>query len=534
MKNCVIFGFVGVTRDFAGRNAERWSKWRPTVSLCQYEELLVNRMELFHENSISNVTTIVTEDIKNVSPETGIVNHILDIHEAWDFEEVYGRLYDFAINYPFDTDKEEYLIHITTGTHVEQICLFLLCESHYFPAKLIQSSPPSRKSDNMVGSYRIIDLDLSRYEQIAKRMLKQKSDSLDFLKSGIATKNPAFNTMIEQIEKVSLHSTDPILLTGPTGSGKSKLARRIFELKKSKRQLGGQLVEVNCATLIGDNAMSTLFGHVKGAFTGAIQNREGLLKKADGSMLFLDEIAELKLDEQAMLLHAIEDKKFMPLGADRESKSNFQLIAGTNKNLREEVQCGRFREDLLARIDLWTYELPSLKDRPEDIEPNIDYEFEGIIKEKDEKIVFHADARNHFLRFAQSTEALWKANFRDLNSAIKRMATFAKNGFITKKVVDEEIERLKLSWYGVHTRSNESYAYLENYLSKLEIDEMDEFDKIQLNAVLEICEHSISLSDAGRKLFSKSRLKMKSKNDSDRLRKYLLKFGIENKIVGHK
>ena len=100
-----------------------------------------------------------------------------------------------------------------------------------------------------------------------------------------------------------------MLLVGPTGAGKSFLARRIYELKRSRHQLDGRFVEVNCATLRGDGAMSALFGHVKGAFTGAQNAREGLLRAADGGMLFLDEIGELGADEQAMLLKAIEEKR---------------------------------------------------------------------------------------------------------------------------------------------------------------------------------------------------------------------------------
>ncbi len=117
-------------------------------------------------------------------------------------------------------------------------------------------------------------------------------------------------------------------------------------------------MEVNCATLRGDNAMSALFGHVKGAFTGAIQARGGLLKEAGGGILFLDEIAELGADEQAMLLKAIEEKRFFPYGSDHETESDFSLIAGTHRNLAQRVSEGLFREDLYARINMWTFALP--------------------------------------------------------------------------------------------------------------------------------------------------------------------------------
>ena len=120
--------------------------------------------------------------------------------------------------------------------------------------------------------------------------------------------------------------------------------------------------------------MSTLFGHIKGAFTGATIARPGLLKAADQGLLFLDEIGELGLDEQAMLLRAVEDKRFLPVEADREAHSDFQLIVGTNRDLQLEVGRGAFREDLLARINLWTFRLAGLVERHEDIAPNLDYE----------------------------------------------------------------------------------------------------------------------------------------------------------------
>ncbi|PXC03053.1 transcriptional regulator, partial [Pseudomonas aeruginosa] len=108
----------------------------------------------------------------------------------------------------------------------------------------------------------------SRYDRIASRFRHEQEESLAFLKSGIATRNAAFNRSIEQIERVAVRSRAPMLLVGPTGAGKSFLARRIYELKRSRHQLDGRFVEVNCATLRGDGAMSALFGHVKGAFTG--------------------------------------------------------------------------------------------------------------------------------------------------------------------------------------------------------------------------------------------------------------------------
>lgn len=352
MKKNVAIGFLGTQLDYGGRGLARWQKWRPTVALCQQENLVIDRLELLHDARSRALAERVRLDIAAVSPETEVQHVEIELRDSWDFEEVYGALHDFARAHAFDS-SEDYLIHITTGTHVAQICWFLLAEAHYLPARLIQTSPPRKKElGNSIGSYEIIDLDLSRYDKIAQRFERERGDNVSFLKSGIATRNAAFNYMIERIEQVAGRSRAPMLLVGPTGAGKSFLARRIYELKHQRQRLVGRFVEVNCATLRRDLAMSTLFGHVKGAFTGALSERASLLRSAHGGVLFLDEIGELGRDEQAMLLKAIEEKRFFPFGADRETESDFQLIAGTHRDLRQWVAEGHFREDLYARINL--------------------------------------------------------------------------------------------------------------------------------------------------------------------------------------
>ncbi|EMX8087197.1 sigma 54-interacting transcriptional regulator, partial [Escherichia coli] len=232
MRKTVAFGFVGTVLDYAGRGSQRWSKWRPTLCLCQQESLVIDRLELLHDARSRSLFETLKRDIASVSPETEVVGVEIELHNPWDFEEVYACLHDFARGYAFQPDKEEYLIHITTGTHVAQICWFLLAEARYLPTRLIQSSPPRKKErPDSPGAVTIIDLDLSRYNAIASRFAEERQQTLDFLKSGIATRNSHFNRMIEQIEKVAIKSRAPILLNGPTGAGKSFLARRIFELK---------------------------------------------------------------------------------------------------------------------------------------------------------------------------------------------------------------------------------------------------------------------------------------------------------------
>ena len=525
-KNTVVIGFLGNKLDrLQNTSISRWSNWRPSVSLFRHPDLLIHRFHLIHDKRFTDLAKQVCEDIAVVSPKTEVMVHLMQLKDPWDFQEVFSALLDFAEEYSFNQDDEEYLIHITTGTHVIQICEFLLTEARYFPAKLIQTSPPVKKNTDQPGTYQVIDLDLSKYDRLAMRFQKRSQDDISFLKSGIDTRNPVFNALIEKIEQVAAKSKEPILLTGPTGAGKSRLARRIYELKKTRRQIDGPFVEVNCATLRGDTAMSTLFGHIKGAFTGAMQNREGLLRTANRGMLFLDEIGELGLDEQAMLLRAIEEKCFSPLGCDHEATSDFQLICGTNLNLHEAIEKRRFRKDLFSRINLWTFDFPGLAERPEDIEPNLRYELERFADRNGTRVTMNKEAMEEFLAFATSSRAVWTSNFRDLIGAVTRMATLAPQGRITLDTVRAEIAHLEQGWgeaTDIGTEENLSAILGEKAFAPLDI-----FDQAQLAQVIKVCRKSKSLSDAGRKLFAVSRTKRKSPNDADRLRKYLAKFSLE-------
>ncbi|MCD4726941.1 MAG: RNA repair transcriptional activator RtcR [Pirellulales bacterium] len=520
----VVIGFLGARLD-AGTGADRWRSWRPTISICQHENFLVHRFELLYEPKEEKLARMVAADIASVSPETEVRTHVVPMKDPWDFEEVYGTLHDFARAYPFNTETEDYLINITTGTHVAQICLFLLTESRHLPGKLLQCSPPARRhKPDQIGSFRIIDLDLSKYDRLATRFALDRKQATSFLKSGIDTRNAEFNRLIDRIEQVVIASNAPLLLTGPTGAGKSQLARRIYELKRQRQQIAGQFVEVNCAAVRGDQSMSALFGHVKGAFTGATTDRPGLLRVADGGMLFLDEIGELGADEQAMLLRAVEEKHFLPVGSDRELQSDFQLVAGTNRDLAAEVARGQFREDLLSRINLWTFRLPGLSSRREDIEPNLDYELDQYTARIGVKVTFNKEARRRFLDFSMSDGATWRANFRDLNGAVTRMATLAPGNRINVDTVEEEIMRLEAAWKSSTPDENDSM--LVAILGPERTAELDRFDRVQLAEVIRICRQLKTLSEAGRRLFDISRKRKSSPNDADRLRKYLGRFGL--------
>lgn len=526
MPKTVVIAFLGTQLD-AGQGSGRWAKWRPNIALLQHADLRIDRIELFYSPAHAALAQLVQADMQAVAPATEVRLVRMDIRNPWDFGEVYGALYDWVRAYPFRPEEERYRVHITTGTHVAQICLFLLVESRFIPGVLLQTAPPKKQAPGQPGSHTLIDLDLSRYDALARRFEQAQRNALDFLKNGIATRNRRFNALIEEIERVAVRSRAPILLTGPTGAGKSQLARRMYELKKTRHQVTGEFVEVNCATLRGEGAASTLFGHKKGAFTGASADRAGLLRAAHEGVIFLDEIGELGLDEQAMLLKAIEEKRFLPLGGDHETRSDFQLMAATNRDLGQAVAQGRFREDLYARINLWVYALPGLAQRSADIEPNIDYLLAASAQETGRAARFNAEAKAAYLRFAQSGEALWSGNFRDLSASITRLATLAEGGRISGALVQAELQRLRALWRPSATQAATLPATdLALLLPPEQCEALDLFDRLQLQAVIAICRQCKTLSEAGRRLFQHSREQKSVVNDADRLRKYLGKWGL--------
>jgi transcriptional regulatory protein RtcR len=203
-------------------------------------------------------------------------------------------------------------------------------------------------------------------------------------------------------------------------------------------------------------------------------------------------------------------------------------MCGTNRNLQADVVEGRFREDLLARINLWTFRLPGLKDRTEDIPPNLQYELDQFARATGAHVTFNREAAGRFLTFAASSEAAWTANFRDLNGAVVRMATLAPGGRITVEEVEEEIARLKAAWRREAVAGSDEDV-LRGILSDEQIADLDRFDLVQLAEVVRICRRARSLSDAGRTLFAASRRRKSSANDADRLRKYLARFGIDGR-----
>ena len=184
---------------------------------------------------------------------------------------------------------------------------------------------------------------------------------------------------------------------------------------------------------------------------------------------------------------------------------------------------------------MWTFRLPGLKDRREDIAPNLRYEIDQFAVRTGRKLNMNHEATQRYLDFANKPESTWSANFRDLNASVTRMATLCHDGRITLADVDSEIERLRFAWGRDSSKTENpnslTEGLLEKCLTQTQIQSLDHFDSIQLAEVIRICRQSKSLSDSGRKLFSASRQTKAKPNDADRLRKYLTRFDLTWEMV---
>lgn len=234
--------------------------------------------------------------------------------------------------------------------------------------------------------------------------------------------SPAIQYARKMAKKVA--ATDAsVLLTGETGTGKEVFAEAIHAAGNRKDKA---FVALNCSAFGKDLLESELFGHRKGAFTGAVSDQKGLVEEADGGTLFLDEIGEMPLELQAKLLRLLESGEFIKMGETKRSKSNFRLIAATNRDLKEESAKGSFREDLYFRLNVFELHLPPLRERREDI-PQLAKHFITHYAEKMGLENITAEAGY----YEQQSQAEWKGNIRELKNAVERSIILMEGNTLT-------------------------------------------------------------------------------------------------------
>lgn len=332
----------------------------------------------------------------------------------------------------------------------------------------------------------------------------------------------------------------PIMLIGPVGAGKTLIARTFAKIRN--RYLHGGFVEIPCGAIRGDEFHVSFF---PGSFSkfheeqtlseNSLRSRvatwENVLDLAGGGVLFMKEIALLSRADQELLLHFLDTQN------STARPASLCVIASSSLDLHALAKNDLFSPALLAALSVWALSVPPLAQRPEDIPDLIQLEIEQWKVSTGQNVSFNENALEKFLRFAESTEAVWSGNLRDLRAALFRMISLSKitndDVIISSETVSGEITRLKHFWEGKPPvirqpleDETDALDFARRVMGENQWNQLDRFAKTQLADVLLVCRKTQSLSEAGRILFSSSRLEKSTTNDTDRLRKYLLKFGI--------
>lgn len=260
------------------------------------------------------------------------------------------------------------------------------------------------------------------HDLIIENRILRKELQREFDFNNIIGKSKAITQIFEMIEAVS-DTESTVLITGNSGTGKELVAKAIHfnSLRKNK-----PFIVVNCGAISDNLIESELFGHKKGAFTGAISDKEGYMKAAEGGTLFLDEIGDMPLNLQVKLLRAIQEKEYTPVGTALTLPVNIRFVASTNKDLQEEVSKGNFREDLFYRLNVVDLHVPSLKEREEDI-PLLADHFLNIYRKQMNKNI--KGISNEAMRALLNHE--WRGEVRELENTIERAVIFCKEEFIS-------------------------------------------------------------------------------------------------------
>lgn len=263
--------------------------------------------------------------------------------------------------------------------------------------------------------------------RVLRRALRASSD-----RKQIVGGSPAIREVYDLIEQVAPARTT-VLITGESGTGKEVVARSIHF--SSPRAESGQFVAVNCSNIPSELLESELFGHTKGAFTGAVSAKKGLFEVADGGSIFLDEISTIPMETQARLLRVIQEREFTPLGDTQPRRVDVRIIAATNTDLQRAVKSGDFREDLFYRLNVINIQLPPLRNRREDILPLAQHFIRKFNEENGRNIA--DQLAPEVLRTLEQYS--WPGNVRELESAIERAVIVARVDEITLDCLREEV-----------------------------------------------------------------------------------------------
>lgn len=267
---------------------------------------------------------------------------------------------------------------------------------------------------------------------VIRELLERKKKRTRQEQAFYVSKSPPAVRLQEMVRLVAPADSLSVLIRGASGTGKEWVARQIHAFSKRS---AAPFVAVDCGALPRELAASELFGHKKGAFTGAVENKSGVFAAADHGTLFLDEVGNLNMETQVQLLRALQEKRYKLVGGTEEMHADVRLLAATNEDLEQAISEGRFREDLFHRLNEFPLHVPPLKDCGEDITPLAGFLLSSANEELEKEIRgFDRDVREAFVSYP------WPGNIRELKNVVRRACVLAQGDWITLKEISLPVD----------------------------------------------------------------------------------------------
>lgn len=377
--------------------------------------------------------------------------NLQDFHLAGptNYADIYLQVSQLLTELKLPQSDIELTFHLSPGTPAMAVIWIMLAKTR-FPASLIQSTQNKSNDGNVTFGIEQVDFPFDLASDFLPEFLQRSDQRIERLATEPISNAPEFAKIIhasqvmkDQIDlarRVAIHNV-PVLILGETGTGKELFSTAIHE---ASRRTGKPFIAVNCGAIPKELINSELFGHKKGAFTGADSARKGHFREADGGTLFLDEIGDLPLDAQVRLLRALQEGQITPVGETNPVKVDVRIIAATHRDLMAEVAAGRFREDLFHRLAVGIIHLPPLRERTEDIELLIQNSLQRInndsrdLPEWQHKII-SAAAKNILLNQA------WPGNVRELYHTLLRAAIWSRQAEISAADISRNLLQMPAS-----------------------------------------------------------------------------------------
>jgi len=453
MSRKILITFVGMKDPYP----EDETAPGPILSLLKVEQFDEVYLLCSNASFVERAKDLETEvQAEQIAARINIVD--FPLQDVISYEEIWKKLDSVlnSIEQSMSSQKNRWSFLLDSGTPQMKSCLFLAGKTQKYRTRLLQGIPPEfghgtyhvRDITNATPSLPVQSATLTGRHIPESQVFFQGEPTSGYVgntevekdtcrepglifEEFVVAQSPALREAFQRARRVAKYS-EPVLILGETGTGKTMLARTIHE---QSPRCDAPFIELNCSAIPEGLAESTLFGHERGAFTGADRAKSGALRSADRGTLFLDEVGDLPLFVQAKLLKAIEEQRFTPVGADRPVSVDVRIIAATNSDLKARIAQGTFRRDLYQRLNVITITLPPLRDRPEDVEALIKNTLATWNINYQEHKYLSGEAKQLLLHYA------WPGNVRELLNAVRSAAAIAPHDEILPEYLPDDIRK---------------------------------------------------------------------------------------------